>query len=651
MTPPFLLGAGMAFWGWQTGSLLLALPAALALEGCRLLPARWDVPRQAFHRMADRCSLLFAAAVVYAYSTREAVVAILWLAETLPAVLFPMMLAQSLSTQGRVDLGAFFWSLRGEGRLGSLGAVDVSFPYLALCALSAGAANRPGPGFYAGVLLLSAWALWSRRPAGTPVLAWVGLFSLAAGLGYYGHVGLHSLQHTIEVVATDLFFGVVRPEKDPSRTRTAIGSIGTLKQSGRILLRVRPGAGQPAPPLLRNACYDLAKGAEWFARNTEFKDAPRGPADGSWELGPLREKRWNVRISMPLEDGGGLLPLPSGTFVLEGLSAASVALNRLGAARVQYGPPDAEFRAYFDPKAPADAPPGETDLKLPPGQAAWLEPLARRLGLSRERPQDSVRALLRFFHEEFEYSTELPESPKGADPVQEFLTNTREGHCEYFATAAALLLRAAGIPARYATGFSVQELSRLEEAYVVRQRHAHAWTRAFVAGAWTDVDATPPSWAERDAGRGSLFEPVSDRLSWLRYRFIVWKSAEGSGVKLGTVALVLAALLLWAGWKAYRTVQPAAARRAAARSPRAEPRPGRDSEFYRIERTLALSGRGRRSWETQAAWLKRTGQEGVLKRLLCLHNRLRFDPMGLSAAERGELRAGVEGWLARGGKA
>ncbi|MFA5139341.1 MAG: transglutaminase-like domain-containing protein [Elusimicrobiota bacterium] len=649
MTPPFLLGAGMAFWGWQTDSLLLAVPAALALEGCRSLPARWDVPRQAFHRMADRCSLLFAAAVVYAYSTREAVAAIMWLAETLPAVLFPMILAQSLSTQGRVDLGAFFWSLRGEGGAGYRGDVDVSFPYLALCALAAGAANKPGPGFYSGVVLLAGYALWRHRPAGTSAAAWGVLFSLAAALGYYGHVGLHGLQHTIEVVATDLFFGVIHPEKNPSRTHTAIGSIGTLKQSGRILLRVRPGAGQPAPPLLRNACYDLVKGSEWFARNTEFKDAPRGPAEGSWELGPLREKRWSARISMPLKDGEGLLPLPSGAFLAEDLPAASVALNRLGAARVQYGPSDAEFRVFFEPKASVDAPPGETDLQVPPGQAVWLSPLARRLGLSRERPQDSIRTLLRFFHEEFEYSTDLPEVPKGADPVREFVLNTREGHCEYFATAAVLLLRAAGIPARYATGFSVQELSRLEEAYVVRQRHAHAWTRAFLEGAWMDVDATPPSWAEHDAGQSGFFEPMSDWFSWLRYRFMAWRAGEGSGGKLRLVVFALAALSLWAGWKAYRTVRHAAAPQAAAAA-RVEARSGMDSEFYRIERMLALSGRGRRPWETQSAWLKRIDQEGALKGLLLLHNRLRFDPRGLSAAERGELRAGVEGWFAGGKK-
>ena len=76
------------------------------------------------------------------------------------------------------------------------------------------------------------------------------------------------------------------------------------------------------------------------------------------------------------------------------------------------------------------------------------------------------------------------------------MRNARAGHCEYFAASTTLLLRAAGIPARYATGFAVMEYSPLEAAFVVRARHAHAWSRAWNGERWVDLDTTPPSWLQ-----------------------------------------------------------------------------------------------------------------------------------------------------------
>jgi hypothetical protein len=64
---------------------------------------------------------------------------------------------------------------------------------------------------------------------------------------------------------------------------------------------------------------------------------------------------------------------------------------------------------------------------------------------------------------------------------------------------ATVLLRAAGIPARYATGYSVQEGSEIEQRYVVRASHAHAWVLAWVDGRWREVDTTPAVWAQADA--------------------------------------------------------------------------------------------------------------------------------------------------------
>ena len=81
-------------------------------------------------------------------------------------------------------------------------------------------------------------------------------------------------------------------------------------------------------------------------------------------------------------------------------------------------------------------------------------------------------------------------------------------------------------------------------------------------------------------------------------------------------------------------------------------RPGIDSEFYRIEARLDELGLGRRQGEALAEWLTRIEPLAKLPltplpRLLALHYRLRFDPLGLNAPERVALRDGVSAWLAQ----
>jgi transglutaminase-like putative cysteine protease len=100
----------------------------------------------------------------------------------------------------------------------------------------------------------------------------------------------------------------------------------------------------------------------------------------------------------------------------------------------------------------------------------------------------------------------------------DFLHRSKSGHCEYFATATVLLLRAGGIPARYATGFAVNEKSELENAYIVRTRHAHAWARAWVNGTWINIDTTPPSWLSIEAEDSSVWSAITDWWSWARFR-------------------------------------------------------------------------------------------------------------------------------------
>jgi hypothetical protein len=91
----------------------------------------------------------------------------------------------------------------------------------------------------------------------------------------------------------------------------------------------------------------------------------------------------------------------------------------------------------------------------------------------------------------FGYSLNMAVTDPQRDPVEEFLFVRKQGHCEYFASALALMLRSEQIPARLVTGFKGADFHKSEGYYEVQQRHGHVWVEAWVDNQWIVLDATP----------------------------------------------------------------------------------------------------------------------------------------------------------------
>jgi hypothetical protein len=91
----------------------------------------------------------------------------------------------------------------------------------------------------------------------------------------------------------------------------------------------------------------------------------------------------------------------------------------------------------------------------------------------------------------FVYSLQQDRSDRSLDPIEDFLFNTRSGHCEYFASACTLMLQAVEVPARMINGYYGSELNPLTGKNEIRQRHAHTWVEAFVDDLWQTVEPTP----------------------------------------------------------------------------------------------------------------------------------------------------------------
>ena len=153
------------------------------------------------------------------------------------------------------------------------------------------------------------------------------------------------------------------------------------------------------------------------------------------------------------------------------------------------------------------------DLRIPPREAALLTQVAGEVELV-GRPPAEVLARLRAHFATFRYTRYLSGNRPSRTALEEFLLTTRAGHCEYFATATALLLREAGIPARYAVGYAVHEWSRVEGRWIVRARDAHAWVLAWIDGMWVQVDTTPSEWIAAETGPDSSWHSVSDLWEW-----------------------------------------------------------------------------------------------------------------------------------------
>ena len=650
-TPPFLLAAAALFWGAQTGNWLVAASSAALLEAPRYVARRWQLESAEFNRVADFCTVLLIVLAIYLYFTFGNPRAVTLLFQWMPLILLPLALAQAWSTARILDLSVLFWSLRRNPMRRPV-KLNLGYPVFALWLLAASAANQQGALFYPGLTLLIAWPLLLARPRSyaTPLAA--GMLLAAAFAGYGGQLVLHRAQLWLEAEAPEWLAGG-GARTNPYRSTTDIGTIGELKLSQRILLRVEADPALKTPILLHRASYDDYVAGTWVARNARFEQLePSGNTSfgtaSNWKLNEAREPYVQVTVHDD-SDGNPVLSLPANTARIAGLAASEMKMNALGAVQVEHKPGFFSYRAQVGGGSSAYGAPAPHDLRIPGAEAAAVAQIANELGLAALPPEQALTAVKQFFAGGFDYSTWQGKPADGRTPLAEFLLATRAGHCEYFASATVLLLRAADIPARYATGFSAQEWSKLDNAYVVRERHAHAWARAWVDGAWRDLDTTPPTWFLAEAAQAPFWSPATDLWSWARFGLAKWSARAGEGG--WSNALIWLALPLF-GWLAWRTLRGRRAEHMAATGDAGINRawPGQDSEFYLIEQRMAELGHERRDAEAVTEWLARVAaQPGsvALPRLARLHYRHRFDPAGLPAAERVALRDDALAWLAQ----
>jgi hypothetical protein len=174
-------------------------------------------------------------------------------------------------------------------------------------------------------------------------------------------------------------------------------------------------------------------------------------------------------------------------------------------------------------------------VTMPEDLKAKLRPiaLAQVTGLAEDDHRGRAAALEHFLRDsgQFRYSLQMESGGPDIDPVEEFLVHRKTGHCEYFASALALLLRSIDIPARMINGFKGGDYNAIAGITTVRQKHAHSWVEALVGRSestgrppiWATLDPTPPDQRNESVaqvgGMASHFYQITDfvRYVWIFY--------------------------------------------------------------------------------------------------------------------------------------
>ncbi len=651
-----LLSAAIGLWGLQTGLWFFAALMIVVFEGRRFVQKRWTFSLNDLKRLFQLCGGMVGLLLIFLFITQRSFSVIYSFLQWLPVCVFPLIAANAYSSTSFSSLLRLFFSnsyFLQKGFSWKQNPIDLYAPYFALCLLSASATNINGFGFYVMAAILVASFLWCYRPRRSAPILWCCLILLASGMGFLGHLQLHQFQAKLEQQAAPWLSGLSGESVDPYQANTRIGSIGDLKQSNAIVFRVAVGDSsaprvRPSfPLLLREATYNKYGSASWIATKSKFAPVSARGDGKTWNIGETTANS-SITVSANLNGGKGILRLPNGTSEIGQLSVDQMKKNQYGTVKVEGDQGAIAYQIHFNLEQSGDSPPTEDDLQIPEEETPAIRQTLRALNVESKPSPEVLSRVSAYFEKNFRYSLKQSDSSPSSTPLSAFLLQNRSGHCEYFASATTLLLRGAGIPARYAVGYSVHEFSPLEKQYVVRSRNAHAWVMAYVNGTWRSVDTTPPDWTAQEDAAASPLQTISDLWAFLSFKLA---SSVGVWGYVGGAIAAITGFWFWKGRRKLRLRRPAAPTVIAPEPMSLPIQEGIDSEFYLIEQKLTELNLNRLTSESLPQWLMRLQtqlpkpQFEALSNIINLHYRYRFDPQGIEPEERERLRSLSQSWL------
>jgi transglutaminase-like putative cysteine protease len=286
-----------------------------------------------------------------------------------------------------------------------------------------------------------------------------------------------------------------------------LGQIGQVKLSTAVVMHARQLAGTPFSVLKwRGIALDRFDGSNWSKTDRKRRQVVPSP-DGDYRLRPVTQARDSVRYEILLE--------PLATNTLFGPHQVRSVSGRLNGIGVETDGADSIYMRVSTPRRvkyevlselanragmvgesrkegtiPPDI--GARYLQLPDEFDPRITQLARQITDKGDSTIEKASMVEYHLKRNYAYTLELNWTP-GPQPVATFLFEAKSGHCEYFASSMAVLLRAAGIPTRIVNGFLMGEYNAVGGDYIVRQSDAHSWVEVYVPDrGWMEFDPTPP---------------------------------------------------------------------------------------------------------------------------------------------------------------
>lgn len=568
--PKYLLGTTLIFWGICNGRVVTGFLLAVIAEGKYFAGIRWGFRMKQLSRAWQISTVCVAFAAILIWFEGNRYTALTTLLTWLPVLLLPMQFVQSYGPSDVMPVSVFsyipgVWK-RATGKLPrteSSRVVHFGNIYFLAVLMACCLGNASSQWYFLPVLLLIIGLRFGTMPSTHK--AWLLPFLLASGAcAIIGQRGIERLEGWLGGVTAS------GSQFDPNFSRTLIGNTGEVEQSSEILWRIKIEKGFPAPRLLRSGTFRQLFGSNWVNQRgsaEEFLDLPSKEIGGKGHYLLREHERTDMVLNLPrytLRGGASEespLPLPGDCMALSDFALDGIESNRMGTVRVypQHSVIDGEVRWKSDmnPEIPADL---VDDLRIPLTERIMLDRVVERLKLKNiEHTQERLSVLRAWFFSEFRYTRNLqirmqPYRENQKSALGLFLEDVKAGHCEYFATSAVLLLRAAGVPARYATGYAVAERDVKRDEYVIRGTHGHAWCRVWdeQTSRWFDFDCTPPSWLEISVPNSSLSRTFDDVMKRAREDFFVWRNRPENrftvNLALGTIGTVLFAFVAFRLW-------------------------------------------------------------------------------------------------------
>lgn len=296
--------------------------------------------------------------------------------------------------------------------------------------------------------------------------------------------------------------------------RVDLDSFGAAKRNDRVVLRlsIDPPVGFPELLRLREAVFTQYRNGVWTRSGRAAREVRTGAGVKlvSGDALPAEDRLARLSVDENLF-GSGFLFLP--------YRSTHVRVERgrpllLSDGTVQVSSSRSTVR--YDVSVGKEAARGAGQVAIDPGTvSAGVRDYAWKLTEGLTDPKAIADRIVGHFREGFVYTLD---PPKGTgDPLANFLLRSKAGHCEYFASAAAMMLAARGVPARLVTGSYGGELGTLSDSIVVRGTNLHAWVEAELDGTGFQVlDPTPPSGVP----------PATSRASWWRRFLTVGREIE-----------------------------------------------------------------------------------------------------------------------------